>query len=198
MIPIMSAVCLLGEFVLLKKQLYIRHGHSAAGIAAGSYDVGFVIRLAVTKVAAGVVFGVVLLLFSGSAANSRTQEQRIINECGNVRAADMVTKTVVSVFFITLHVFAVIFILDMMIELVGMDVIRQKAAGLGVFQVVAMAFIGYGALISGLCANTGHGVIVIFRSLPQKKALSFTALLLAIRVFTGSIIMFLQNKGVVL
>ncbi|MHB1394145.1 MAG: putative manganese transporter [Clostridia bacterium] len=48
--------------------------------------------------------------------------------------------------------------------------------------------IGFGALIAGLCANTGYGILLIFQKLSLKRALKVTLIIQAISIFIGEII----------
>jgi hypothetical protein len=50
--------------------------------------------------------------------------------------------------------------------------------------------LGYGSLISGLLANTGFGILVLFRELPLKKTLLIILLLQAISILVGEIFYF--------
>ncbi len=46
--------------------------------------------------------------------------------------------------------------------------------------------VGLGALVSGLLANTGYGIIIIFKELSLKYSLKIMTLLLAIGIFWKS------------
>ena len=50
--------------------------------------------------------------------------------------------------------------------------------------------LGYGPMIAGLLANTGFGILVLFRELPLKKTLSIILLLQAISILVGEIFYF--------
>ncbi|TGE31725.1 putative manganese transporter [Desulfosporosinus sp. Sb-LF] len=50
--------------------------------------------------------------------------------------------------------------------------------------------LGFGAMISGLLANTGFGVLVLFRELPVKKTLLIILLLQSISILVGEIFYF--------
>lgn len=50
--------------------------------------------------------------------------------------------------------------------------------------------LGFGSLISGLLANTGFGILVLFRELPLKKTLLILLLLQAISILVGEIFYF--------
>lgn len=47
--------------------------------------------------------------------------------------------------------------------------------------------LSFGSVIAGLLANTGFGILVLFRELPLKKTLWITLLLLAISILVGEI-----------
>lgn len=48
--------------------------------------------------------------------------------------------------------------------------------------------IGFGALIAGLCANTGYGILIIFQKLSLGRALKVTLIVQAVSIFIGEII----------
>lgn len=50
--------------------------------------------------------------------------------------------------------------------------------------------LGFGSLISGLLANTGFGILVLFRELPLKKTLLIILLLQSISILVGEIFYF--------
>ncbi|OLN32040.1 hypothetical protein DSOL_2133 [Desulfosporosinus metallidurans] len=50
--------------------------------------------------------------------------------------------------------------------------------------------LGFGSMIAGLLANTGFGILVLFRELPLKKTLLLILLLQAISILVGEIFHF--------
>jgi hypothetical protein len=48
--------------------------------------------------------------------------------------------------------------------------------------------IGFAALIAGLCANTGFGILIILKSLPLRRSLKIIAILQLFSIFVGEII----------
>lgn len=52
--------------------------------------------------------------------------------------------------------------------------------------------LGFGSMISGLLANTGFGILVLFRELPLKKTLLIFLLLQAISILVGEIFYFIS------
>lgn len=48
--------------------------------------------------------------------------------------------------------------------------------------------VGFGSLVAGLCANTGYGILVIFKEIPFSKALKIVFLLLSVSILAGEII----------
>lgn len=48
--------------------------------------------------------------------------------------------------------------------------------------------IGFGALIAGLCANTGYGILLIFQKLSLRNALKVMLIVQAVSIFVGEII----------
>ena len=47
--------------------------------------------------------------------------------------------------------------------------------------------IGFSSLIAGLAANTGYGILIVFRELPLQKALKILGLILTISILVGEI-----------
>ena len=47
--------------------------------------------------------------------------------------------------------------------------------------------LGFGSMIAGLLANTGFGILVLFRELPLKRTLGVILLLLAISILVGEL-----------
>jgi hypothetical protein len=50
--------------------------------------------------------------------------------------------------------------------------------------------LGFGSVIAGLLANTGFGILVLFRELPLKKTLWISLLLLTISILVGELLFF--------
>jgi len=50
--------------------------------------------------------------------------------------------------------------------------------------------LGFGSMIAGLSANTGYGILVLFRELPLKKALMIILTLLAVSIIVGELFFF--------
>ena len=55
--------------------------------------------------------------------------------------------------------------------------------------------IGFGALIAGLGANTGYGILIVLKELPLKKGLKIIALLLAISILAGEIFVVVGGRS---
>lgn len=53
--------------------------------------------------------------------------------------------------------------------------------------------IGFGALVAGLCANTGYGILIIFRRMSIKSALKITLIIQAVSILVGEIIFILWS-----
>lgn len=187
--------------------VFLASSDEALIIAAGSYDFGFVAKLIVVKVLAAVFWGLILFFITKNKTQNVPQDD-IQNTNGGLSV--LIKTTVKTVGTITIYVLITVFVLNLAIEAIGLETIQAQIAKMGAFQVVAAAFIGlipscassafvteayvmgiisFGPLISGLCANTGYGIIVIFKALPLKKALAFTGILIAISIITGCLLM---------
>ncbi len=52
--------------------------------------------------------------------------------------------------------------------------------------------LGFGSMIAGLCANTGYGVLLLFRELPLKKSLLIVFILQVISILVGEFFYFVS------
>lgn len=71
-------------------------------------------------------------------------------------------------------------------SLIGM--IPSCASSVLVAEGFIKGSIGFGALIAGLCANTGYGVLIIFKELPFKRALKIVVIVQSISILFGEVI----------
>lgn len=71
-------------------------------------------------------------------------------------------------------------------SLIGM--IPSCFSSILVAEAYASGAIDFGAMIAGLCANTGYGILIIFQELTLKRALKIMFIVQAISIFIGEII----------
>lgn len=73
-------------------------------------------------------------------------------------------------------------------SLIGM--IPSCASSIILAEAYVKGAIGLGALVSGLCANTGYGVLVLLKELPIKRSLKIILIVQVISIIAGEIIFF--------
>ena len=124
---------------------------------------------------------------------------------------DILLHSVRNTLTITFYVFVSVLLINLIVQWVGFDAVEAAFAHTGPFQPVLAAVIGlipscavsifltetymsgfitFGALIAGLSSNTGYGIVVLFKTLPLKKALRLTALLVGVSIIIGEILYF--------
>ena len=74
-------------------------------------------------------------------------------------------------------------------SLIGM--IPSCASSVLLAEAFLKGTVGFAALISGLCANTGFGILIILKELPLGRALKIIGILQFISIFVGEIIYFM-------
>ncbi|MDR1726843.1 MAG: hypothetical protein LBT74_02755 [Acidobacteriota bacterium] len=196
---------LVGRAALLT--VFLSGSDEALIVAAGSYDLWFVLKLVVCKVAIAAVFGMLLLLVphkdAGAADGGYEKKDARLSLWAVAKSSAM------SVLKLALFLFVAVSLLELAIETAGMENLGETLQRRGVFQVVLATcigavpscassvfvtqaylggFIGFGALVGGLCANTGYGIIVVFKELPLKKALAVLALLMGVSIASGMVL----------
>lgn len=130
-------------------------------------------------------------------------------KCGKHK--NMLANSLVHTIKLTLYLFVTVLSIGILVEqfgeegiiaLLGRDTFLQPvfASLIGMipscFSSVLIAegyiqgVLGFGSLISGLLANTGFGILVLFRELPLRKTLLIILLLQAISILIGEMIYF--------
>ncbi|HBW34333.1 putative manganese transporter [Desulfosporosinus sp. BICA1-9] len=130
-------------------------------------------------------------------------------KCGKHK--NMLVNSLVHTLKLTLYLYVTVLIIGTLaerfgeegiLELLGRDTFLQPvcASLIGMipscFSSVLIAegyikgVLGFGSLISGLLANTGFGILVLFRELPLKKTLLIILLLQAISILVGEMFYF--------
>ena len=178
-------------------------------IAAHPEQIGFVLKLVVIKILIGIGVGYLINVLI------REKRNRIKGcgpscdcpKCGKHR--NIIVHNLVHTLKIAIFLFITIFILGFGIESIGEEgfhaILGKNTFMQPIYAVLIGAIpscmssvvlaegyiqgvIGLGALIGGLCANTGYGILVLFKELPMQKALKISGLLLLISMVVGQII----------
>jgi hypothetical protein len=161
---------------------------------------------------------VLIAICAGFVVNRFIKEKRnrIRNSCGIgcscpkcVKSGNIIVDNLIHTAKIMLFLILTVFIINLGLERLGEDAFTSLlgkntflqpiyASLIGMIPscfssiFIAEAYInnaiGFGALIAGLCANTGYGILIIFRRLSFKKAIKVMVIVQAISIFIGEII----------
>ena len=132
-------------------------------------------------------------------------------KCGKHK--NIVVNSLVHTLKLTLFLYVTVVMIDALANQVGEDRLYAMMGGNTFLQpilasligmipscfssvLIAEGFIkgvlGFGSLISGLLANTGFGILVLFRELPLKKTLLILLLLQGISILVGELFYFIS------
>lgn len=162
----------------------------------------------------------ILAVAAGSLVNRFIKEKRnrvrgcgVDCDCPRCRKqGNFILRSFIHAVKITLFLLITVFVINLGIERFGEDRFYLLLGKYNVLQPVFVSFIGmipscfssvfvaeayikgaigFGSMMAGLCANTGYGILVIFKEVPFKKALKIMFLLQAISILVGEILMFI-------
>jgi hypothetical protein len=203
--------------------VFLASSDEALIIAIANYEFTFILKLVIAKISIATIAGLCLFLINTKGAKLAQAAPAHLDLSREMKggaganrkftALNLLMKTLKSTVLITLWVFLVVFILNLILEGIGPDVIEHFISGrwLLIQPLIAVligfipscassvfiteaymnGFFSFGALIAGLCANTGFGILVIFRACPIKQALKVLGLLLGISVLAGELLFFI-------
>ncbi len=202
---------LIGLSILIT--VFLSSSDEAIIVASGHYNINFIIKLILSKVIIAILFGLALyFLLKKDTKKSLIRYEVEITCEENFNLKSIFLKSLKSTINISIYVLITVFIINLVIENVGLENLHQFLKDSNFFQPVITSFIGlipscassiflieahmnkiisYGALISGLCANSGYGILIIFKTKPLKEALKITSILIFISIISGEIIQFL-------
>ena len=178
-------------------------------------DVGMLI---LTKVIIGIIFGYAVLLIGRAVRKKRNlPKKKIEHICGHCGCHEEGRGILIPALRHTGEVILVLFlftfVLNLLIELVGLENISRVMLARSAFQPALAALIGlipncaasviltqlyidgvisFGAAIAGLCSAAGLGLIVLFRmNKNRKECLGIMALLYSIATLSGVVLQFI-------
>jgi hypothetical protein len=178
-------------------------------IGAHPDQIGFVLKLMAVKILIGIAVGYIINLVI---KEKRNRIKGCGADCTCPRCANdrnIFISSFIHTLRIALFLVLTVFLLNLGLERIGEEGLGTLlgkntwiqpiyAALIGVIPscmssvVLAEGYlqgaVGLGALISGLCANTGYGILVVLKELPFKKAMGVIFLLLTISIVIGEII----------
>lgn len=211
-IPVAMAKLYSGGFITLGMLIAVFLSSSdEALIVIGSHPdkLIFMIKLMAVKVLIGIIFGYIINFF---VKEHKTRFKVYDISCDCVRCKTDKNIFIRNILY-TLKVFVfliiTVFLINLAMEKVGEEGLSAILGGSSYLQpvyasligmipscmssvVLAQGFIegvvGIGPLVAGLCANTGFGILIIFKELPFKKAIKITLLIQFISIFIGEVI----------
>ncbi len=110
---------------------------------------------------------------------------------------------------ITLFLVLTVFVINMAVEQIGEEAFHSLLGSNTFLQPIYAAFIGmipscmssvvlaeaymqgaigFGAMMGGLCANTGYGILIVFKELSLKKALKIVVIVQVVSILIGEVI----------
>lgn len=183
-------------------------------IIIGSHPdkLGFMLYIIAVKVILGIFFGYVINKIIKEKRN-RIKACPTGCECPKCRKSDNIfISNLLHTAKITMYLILTVFLINLGIDKLGIQnlgnligkntflqpvyssligMIPSCASSVLLAEGFIKGTIGFAALISGLCANTGYGILIILKELPLKKALKIIILLQFISILVGEIIYFI-------
>jgi hypothetical protein len=182
-------------------------------IGAHPERLAFMVKLIVLKLLIGIVFGYLVNFFIKEKRN-RFKLYDISCDCSKCKdGKSIITRNIKFTLKVFIFLVITVFLINLGMEKVGEEGLYALlgknsylqpvyAALIGMIPscmssvVLAEGFIkggiGFGALVAGLCANTGFGILIIFKEISIKKAFEFAILIQAISIAVGELIYILK------
>lgn len=178
-------------------------------IGAHPDQIGFVLKIVTLKILIGIAVGYII---NGVIKEKRNRMKGCGSDCSCPRCSpnrSIFISSLLHTLKISLFLILTVFLLNLGLERIGEEGLSTLLGKNTWMQPIYGAFIGaipscmssvvlaegylqgavgLGALISGLCANTGYGILVVLKELPFKKAMGVIFLLLTISIVIGEII----------
>jgi hypothetical protein len=165
-----------------------------------------------------ILFKILIAIAAGFLVNSLVKEKRnrikaCSADCTCPKCRKYIKLWINSLVYtakLTLYLFITVFIINYGLDKLGQDSFEIIIGKSSYFQPVLAAFIGMvpscassvvlaeafikgaislGALVSGLCANTGFGILVVLKELPLKKSIKIILILQLISILSGELIL---------
>lgn len=181
-------------------------------IGAHPEKLSFVLKLVGIKILTAVTSGFLINTFFKEKIN-RLKSCGINCNCPRCKPhKNIFTDNLLHTLKITIYLIISVFIINFVLDRFGQDSFTMILGKNNFLQPVFAAFvgmipscassvvlaeayikgaIGIGTLLSGLCANTGYGVLIILKELPLRKSMKIIIMLLAISITIGEIAFFL-------
>jgi hypothetical protein len=182
-------------------------------IGAHPEKLPFMLKLIVLKVIIGMIFGYLINVFIKEKRN-RFKLYDISCDCSKCKdGKSIITRNIKFTLKIFIFLIITVFLINLGMEKIGEDGLYKLlgknsylqpvyASLIGMIPsclssvVLAEGFIkgavGLGPLVAGLCANTGFGILIIFKELSVKKAVRIMLLVQAVSIIIGELIYILK------
>ncbi|TDO90120.1 hypothetical protein DFR79_11079 [Halanaerobium saccharolyticum] len=212
-IPVAFARLFSNGYITLGMMLAIFISSSdEALVIIGSHPdkIGFIAKLVLIKILLGVSIGYLVNLFtSGKKINNYIKDDSNLTCSGCINHKNIIVKNIIYTLKISIFLVAAVFLFNLTLKSIGKDAISVilgkntflqpiYAVLIGMLPscmssvILAEGFIkgvvGFGALLAGLSANTGYGILIILKELPFKKAVKVISLLLGFSLLIGETI----------
>lgn len=173
----------------------------------------FMLKLMAVKILIGIVFGYIVNFFIKE-HNTRFKSYDISCDCVRCKTdKNIFVRNILYTLKVFLFLIITVFFINLGMEKIGEEGLSSILGGNSYLQpiyasligmipscmssvVLAQGFIegfvGLGSLFAGLCANTGFGILIIFKELPFKKAIKIAILLQFISITIGEVIYILS------
>lgn len=214
-IPVAMAKLYSGGFITLGMLVAVFLSSSdEALIVIGSHPdkLIFMLKLIAAKVLIGVVLGYIINFFIKE-HNTRFKVYDISCDCVRCKTDhNIFVRNILYTLKVFVFLIVTVFLINLGMEKIGEEGLSAILGGSSYIQpvyasligmipscmssvVLAQGFIegvvGLGTLVAGLCANTGFGILIIFKELPFKKAIKLTIIIQLISIVIGEVIHFL-------
>lgn len=191
--------------------VFIASSDEALIIIFGAHPekMGFLFELIAIKVIIGIIAGILINLIIKEKRN-KIKGCKIGCQCPKCKKSkNIFWDNVIHTAKISLYLIITVFLINIVISKIGennLNILLGKntflqpiyASIIGMIPscassvIIAESFvkgnIGFAALVSGLCANTGYGILILFRELPIKKTIQIILIVQVISIIAGELI----------
>lgn len=196
--------------------IFLASSDEALIIAGAHLEGAFIAALAGTKIAIGIIAGLAIRTITRRSATDSPWSIDISDDCcaPKTSVGGAFVRNAKGLVMIALYIWLSVAVLGLIAESAD-EAALEAFAGRGLYiQPVLAALIGFvptcassifvteayleglisfGAMTAGLCANTGFGILVIWRRLSPARALALSAGLIGASVAAGEIITFVSS-----
>ena len=194
--------------------VFISSSDEALIIIFGAHPdkLGFLFGLMAVKVIIGIIAGYLINLFIKEKRN-RIKGCEVGCQCPKCKKyKNVLLNNLIHTAKISLYLIITVFLINVVISKIGQDnlnillgkntflqpiyasligMIPSCASSVVIAESFVKGNIGFAALVAGLCANTGYGILIIFKELPIKKTIKIILVVQAMSITAGELIYFI-------